>query len=86
MYTTVATIPLPRSGLEWLLIREFEYRRPRRYARVRIGCGIFNVGVGVALLASAYWTGPLALLGAVPLSGAALLFWTVGRLQASARG
>jgi signal transduction histidine kinase len=64
-----------------LLVREFEYRRPRLYTGVRIGCGIFNVVLGVALLASAPWTGPLALLGVLPLAGAALIFWTVYRLQ-----
>jgi hypothetical protein len=85
MYATADTIPPSRSVLERLLIREFEYRRPRRYADVRIGCGIFNVVIGVALLASVHWTGPLALLGALPLAGAALIFWTARRLQASAR-
>jgi signal transduction histidine kinase len=64
-----------------LLVREFEYRRPRLYVGVRIGCGIFNVVLGVALLASAPWTGPLALLSVLPLAGAALIFWTVYRLQ-----
>ncbi|MFY9846092.1 MAG: histidine kinase [Trebonia sp.] len=64
-----------------LLVREYEYRRPRLYAGVRIGCGIFNVVLGVALLASVPWTGPLALLGVLPLAGAALIFWTVYRLQ-----
>jgi len=48
---------------------------------VRIACGIFNVVLGVALLASVHWTGPLALLGVLPLAGAALIFWTVYRLQ-----
>ncbi len=84
MYTTATTIPPPRSILERLLIREFEYHRPRLYTGVRTACGIFNVAVGVALLASVHWTGPLALLGALPLAGAALIFWTVRRLQASA--
>jgi signal transduction histidine kinase len=73
--------PASRSVLMRLLIREFEYRRPRRYAGLRIACGIFNVVIGVALLASVPWTGPLALLGALPLAGAALIFWTVYRLQ-----
>jgi signal transduction histidine kinase len=48
---------------------------------VRIACGIFNVVLGVVLLASAPWTGALALLGLLPLAGAALIFWTVYRLQ-----
>jgi hypothetical protein len=85
MYATAGTIPPSRSALERLLIREFEYRHPRRYADVRIGCGIFNVVLGLALLATVHWTGPLALLGALPLAGAALIFWTARRLQTSAR-
>ena len=48
---------------------------------MRIACGIFNVVLGVALLASVPWAGPLALLGVLPLAGAALIFWTVYRLQ-----
>jgi hypothetical protein len=86
MDAAVMTLPPPRSLLERLLIREFEYRRPRFYTGVRIASGIFNVVIGVALLASAYWTGPLAVLGAVPLAGAALIFWTVYRLRAGAQG
>ena len=73
--------PPARPVLMRLLVREFEYRRPRLYAGVRIGCGIFNVVLGVALLASVPWAGPLALLGVLPLAGAALIFWTVYRLQ-----
>jgi signal transduction histidine kinase len=63
------------------LVRSWEYRRPRLAVGVRIACGIFNVVLGVVLLASAPWTGALALLGLLPLAGAALIFWTVYRLQ-----
>ena len=73
--------PPARPVLMRLLVREFEYRRPRLYVGVRIGCGIFNVVLGVALLATIPWTGPLALLGVLPLAGSALIFWTVYRLQ-----
>jgi hypothetical protein len=86
MYPTAGTIPPSRSVLERLLVRSWEYRRPRRYAGVRIACGIFNVVIGVALLASVHWAGPLAWLGVLPLAGAALICWTVRRLQASAQG
>jgi signal transduction histidine kinase len=64
-----------------VLIRSWEYRRPRLAVGVRIACGIFNVVLGVALLATIPWTGPLALLGVLPLAGSALIFWTVYRLQ-----
>jgi signal transduction histidine kinase len=74
-------VPASRSVLMRLLVREFEYRRPRFYTGIRIASGIFNVVLGVALLASAYWVGPLALLSVLPLAGAALIFWTVYRLQ-----
>jgi signal transduction histidine kinase len=48
---------------------------------VRVACGIFNVVLGVLLLASLRWLGALAGLAALPLAGAALIFWTVYRLQ-----
>jgi hypothetical protein len=48
---------------------------------VRVACGIFNVVLGVLLLASVHWLGPLTWLAALPLAGAALIFWTVCRLQ-----
>jgi signal transduction histidine kinase len=63
------------------LVRSWEYRRPRLWAGVRFACGIFNVVLGILLLASVRWLGPLTLLAALPLAGAALIFWTVYRLQ-----
>ena len=53
---------------------------------MRVGCGIFNVVLGVVLLASVRWLGPLTWLAALPLAGAALIFWTARRLQSSAQG
>jgi len=72
-----------RSVLMRLLVRSWEYRHPRVWVRVRFACGIWNLGLGVLLLASGHWLGPLAWLGAVPLAGAALIFWTSYRLQHS---
>jgi hypothetical protein len=66
-----------------LLVRSWEYRRPRLALGVRVTAGVFNVALGVALLAAAPWVGPLALLAVLPLAGAALIFWTARRLQAS---
>jgi hypothetical protein len=66
-----------------LLVRSWEYRRPRLWMGVRSACGIFNVVLGVLLLAAAPWLGPLTWLAALPLAGAVLIFWTVHRLQAS---
>ena len=63
------------------LVRSWEYRRPRLWVGVRVACGIFNVVLGVLLLAAVHRLGPLTWLAALPLAGAALIFWTVYRLQ-----
>jgi signal transduction histidine kinase len=63
------------------LVRSWEYRRPRLWVGVRVACGIFNVVLGVLLLASFHELGPLTWLAVLPLAGAALIFWTVYRLQ-----
>src|SRR5690242_1722306 len=63
------------------LVGSWEFRRPRLWVGVRVACGIFNVVLGVLLLASFNWLGPLTWLAALPLAGAALIFWTVYRLQ-----
>jgi hypothetical protein len=65
------------------LVRSREYRYPHLWVRVRVACGVFNVVLGVLLLASGHWLGPLAWLGVLPLAGAALIFWTAYRLQTS---
>ena len=71
----------PQPVLMRFLVREWEYRNPQVWIRVRAACGIFNVALGVLLLASVRWLGPLTWLAALPLAGAALIFWTVHRLQ-----
>jgi hypothetical protein len=78
------TVP-SRSVLMRFLVRSREYRHPDLWVRVRVACGAFNVALGVLLLASGRWLGPLAWLGVLPLAGAALIFWTARRLQASAQ-
>ena len=80
-----STVPA-RSALMRFLVRPREYRQPQRWVRVRVACGVFNVALGVLLLASGHWLGPLAWLGVLPLAGAALIFWTAYRLQASVQG
>jgi hypothetical protein len=64
-----------------LLVRSREYRNPRVWVRVRFAAGTWNLGLGVLLLASGHWLGSLAWLGMLPLAGAALIFWTIYRLQ-----
>jgi threonine/homoserine/homoserine lactone efflux protein len=71
----------PRSILMRLLVRSREYRRPGTWVAVRLACGIFNVVLGVVLLASVHWLGSLAWLAALPLAGAGLIFWTARQLQ-----
>jgi hypothetical protein len=83
MQAPTDTIPGPRPVLQRLLIRSWEYRRPRLWMRVRFASAVFNTALGVAMLAASPWVGPLALLAALPLAGAALVFWTARQLQAS---
>jgi hypothetical protein len=83
MYAPTDNVTPPQPVLMRLLVRSWEYRRPHLWVRVRFACGIFNLALGVLLLASGNWLGPLAWLGAVPLVGAALIFWTASRLQHS---
>ena len=81
MYAPADNVPSSQSVLMRFLVRSWEYRRPRLWVGVRFACGIFNVVLGVLLLASVHQLGPLAWLAAIPLAGAALIFWTVYRLQ-----
>ncbi len=69
------------SVLMRILVRSWEYRRPRLAIGIRIASGVFNVAIGVAMIAASPWVGPLALLAALPLAGATGIFWTVSRLQ-----
>jgi hypothetical protein len=86
MHAPAGSAPSAPPVLMRLLVRPREYRRPRRWVRVRFACAIFNVILGVALLAFVRELGPLTWLAALPLAGAALIFWTAYRLQASVQG
>ena len=83
MYAPTDNVPPSRSDLMRFLVRPREYRHPRSWVRVRVACGVYNLGLGVLLLASGQWLGSLAWLGVLPLAGAALIFWTAYRLQTS---
>jgi hypothetical protein len=76
-------VPPSRSVLMRFLVRSREYRQPRLWVGVRVACGVFNVVLGVLLLASVHQLGLLTWLAAIPLAGAALIFWTAHRLQTS---
>ena len=86
MNASTNTVIRQQPFLMRLLVRSWEYRHPHVWVRVRVACGIWNLGLGVLLLASAPWLGQFAWLGAIPLAGAALLFWTGTRLQHSVQG
>ena len=83
MHAPTDNVPPSRPFLMRLLVRSWEYRHPRGWARFRSACGIWNLFLGILLLASVPWTGPLAILGLLPLAGATPLFWTANRLQTS---
>jgi hypothetical protein len=83
VYASMDNVPSSRSVLMRFLVRSWEYRHPHVWVGVRVACGIFNVVLGVLLLASVHWLGPLAWLAALPLAGAVLIFWTAYRLQTS---
>ena len=70
-----------RSVLMRLLVRSWEYRHPRVWVNVRMACGLFNLGLGILFGAYAGQLGSWAWLAALPLAGAALIFWTAYRLQ-----
>ena len=86
MHAPTDTVTPPQPVLMRFLVRSWEYRNPRVWVGVRFACGVFNLGLGVLLLASGRWLGPLAWLGLLPLAGAALIFWTCNRLQHSLQG
>ena len=81
MHATTKDVYYSQPLLMRFLVRSWEYRHPRAWLRARFGCGLFNLGLGVLLLASAQELGWFAWLGAIPLAGAALIFWTCYRLQ-----
>jgi len=82
MHAPADSRPLPLR----LLVRSWEYRRPRVWITIRSVCGIFNIALAVLLLSTAHWIGPFAWLGLIPLAGAALIFWTVYDLRHSVQG
>ena len=83
MHAPADSVPSSRSVPMRFLVRSWEYRRPRLWVGVRFACGVFNLVLGLLLLASVQRLGPLAWLAAIPLAGAVLIFWTARRLQAS---
>jgi hypothetical protein len=78
MHAPTSNGPSSRSVLMRLLVRSHEYRHPHGWAGFRAVCGVWNLGLGIVLLAYGYW------IGLVPLLGSALIFWTAYRLQAAA--
>jgi hypothetical protein len=81
MHAPVDHVPSSRPVLMRFLVRSWEYRRPGLWVGVRFACGIFNIVLGVLVLGLVHRLGPLTWLAVLPLTGAALIFWTVYRLQ-----
>jgi signal transduction histidine kinase len=76
-----SSIPPSPPFLMRLLVRSWEYRRPRVAMGIRIASGIFNFLLAIVLFAAISPVGPLSALAALPLAGSALIFWTVYQLQ-----
>jgi hypothetical protein len=84
MYAPTGNVtPPPQPVLMRLLVRSREYRHPRIWVGIRLACGVWNLALGVLLLAYVHYLGAYSWLAAVPLAGAALIFWTAFRLQHS---
>lgn len=83
MRTPTGHVTPPRSVLMRVLVRSWEYRHPRVWADIRFACAVFNLFLGILLLAYAAYLGPLAWLAAIPLASSALIFWTGYQLQHS---
>jgi signal transduction histidine kinase len=66
----------PRPLLERLLIRRWEYRHAHAWMAFRMIAGMWNVILGILLVAYGfYW------IAAVPLAGSVLIFWTAYYIQ-----
>jgi hypothetical protein len=74
MHAPTGNAAPPRSVLNRLLLRSWDYRYPRVWAGVRVAVGIFLVFLGGLLLSDGYLWATLLLMVA------ALLFW-VGYLD-----
>jgi hypothetical protein len=77
MYAPTGNVPSPQPVLMRFLVRSWEYRHPRAWSVFRFAAAVWNLFLGVVLLAYGYW------VGLVPLLGSVLVFWTVYRLQSS---
>jgi hypothetical protein len=64
-----------------LVVRSWDFRHPRAWVRIRVACAVWNLALGVLLLAFVHDLGAYSWLGAIPLAGSALLVWTAYRLQ-----
>ena len=77
MHAPTGNAAPPRSVLNRLLLRSWDYRHPRTCAGVRFAVGIWLVFLGGLLLSDGYLWATLLLVAA------ALLFW-VGYLNVTA--
>ena len=57
MYAPTGNVPSSRPVLMRFLVRSWEYRHPRAWSVFRVAAGVWNLFLGVVLLASGYWVG-----------------------------
>ena len=69
MHAPTDNVTPSRPVLMRFLVRSWEYRHPRVWVRVRFACGVFNLGLGVLLLASGQLAGAVRLAGSDPAGG-----------------
>ena len=69
MDATNKNAPPPRSLLQKILIRSWEYRYPRLFWGLRCGGGVVLLALGLLLLSYSSWWGLLLLAGGAGLLG-----------------
>jgi hypothetical protein len=80
MYASAHSSPPPRPILERLLIRQRDYRHPRRWLILRLIGGGWNLFLGILMLSYGYW------LGLLPLLASPVIFWAAYRIWTKVQG
>jgi CHASE2 domain-containing sensor protein len=85
MFASAYSTPPPRPFLERLLIRQRDYRHPRRWLVLRLIGGSWNLFLGILMLSYGYWLGLLPLLASPVIFWAAYAIWTRTRTRTRTR-
>jgi hypothetical protein len=80
MFASAYSSPPPRPFLERLLIRQRDYRHPRRWLVLRLIGGGWNLFLGILMLSYGYW------LGLLPLLASPVIFWAAYRIWTKVQG